>query len=163
MTVVADASVLIGLSSIGCLSLLHQRFPEGVLVPQAVWREVVEQGRGRPGGREVAEADWITAYNVSALEIVKLLQVDLDAGETEVIALAHQMRAKLVLLDERNARRAAKQLGLHVLGTIGILIWAKRNGGITSLGAALDALGDQAQFRFSQQLYEQALRVVDEL
>jgi predicted nucleic acid-binding protein len=60
MTVVADASVLIGLSSIGHLSLLHRRFPKGVLIPQAVWREVVEQGRDRPGGQEVAEANWIT-------------------------------------------------------------------------------------------------------
>ncbi len=40
MSVVADASVLIGLSSIGKLPLLHERFPEGVLIPSAVWQEV---------------------------------------------------------------------------------------------------------------------------
>lgn len=44
MKVVANSSVLIGLSSIGRLALLHERFPEGVLIPQAVWREVVEEG-----------------------------------------------------------------------------------------------------------------------
>ena len=57
MKVVADASVLIGLSSIQKLDMLHERFPEGVLVPPAVWKEVVEEGGGRPGAREVAEFD----------------------------------------------------------------------------------------------------------
>ena len=55
MTVVANASVLISLSSIGRLTLLHERFPGGVLIPPAVWREVVEQGGERPGAREVAK------------------------------------------------------------------------------------------------------------
>ncbi len=42
------------LSTIGQLSLLNQRFPDGIIVPQAVWREVVETGRDRPGAQEVA-------------------------------------------------------------------------------------------------------------
>ena len=162
MTVVADASVLIGLSSIGELSLLHIRFPEGVLIPPAVWREVVEQGQERSGGREVAEAAWIAVRTVTTLEIVQLLQPELDEGETEAIALAHQTDADVVLLDERDARRAAKRLGLHVLGTIGLLIWAKRTGNIANLRDALNALRSQAKFRFSQQLYEQALHAVGE-
>jgi predicted nucleic acid-binding protein len=162
MIVVADASILIGLSSIGQLTLLHKRFPEGVLIPPAVWREVVEQGRERPGGQEVAQVDWITVHDVTALEIVRLLQTELDEGETEAIALAHQVGAKAVLLDERDARRAAQQMGLHVLGTIGVLIWAKRTGNITSLREALDALQTRAKFRFSHQLYERALSEVGE-
>jgi uncharacterized protein len=163
MTVVADASILIGLSSIGQLSLLRERFSEGVLVPPAVWKEVVEQGWERPGSREVAEADWITVHDVTALDIVRLLQPELDEGETEAIALAHQLGAKIVLLDERDARRAAKRLGLHALGTIGVLIWGKQTGKLASLRDALDALQSQASFRFSRQLYEQALREVGEM
>ena len=100
--------------------------------------------------------------DVTALEIVQLLQVELEEGETEAIALAHQVGAEVVLLDERNARRAAKQLGLHVLGTIGILVWARRTGNITSLREALDALQTRAKFRISQQLYERALSEVGE-
>jgi predicted nucleic acid-binding protein len=162
MSIVADASVLIGLSSIGQLALLRKRFPDGVLIPPAVWREVVEQGRERPGAREVAEADWISVRDVTALEIVQLLQVELEEGETEAIALAHQVEAEVVLLDERNARRAAKQLGLRVLGTVGILVWARRTGNIASLREALDALQTRAKFRISQQLYERALSEVGE-
>lgn len=140
MIVVADASVFIGLSSIGQLSLLCDRFPDGILLPPAVWREVVEQGRGRPGAREVAEADWITVRDMTALEIVQLLQDELEEGETEEIALACEIGADVVLLDERDARRAAKQLNLCVLGTVGILIWARRTARIASLRQALDAL-----------------------
>ena len=49
MKVVSNSSILIGLSAIGRLELLHRRFPEGVIVPDAVWQEVVETGHGRTG------------------------------------------------------------------------------------------------------------------
>lgn len=62
MKVVSDSSVLIGLSSIRRLALLHDKYPDGVLIPVAVWREVVEQGGKRPGARKVDQADWITVY-----------------------------------------------------------------------------------------------------
>lgn len=162
MTVVADASVLIGLSSIGRLALLQERFPEGVLVPPAVWREVVEQGGERPGVREVAEAGWITVREVTAQEIVQLLRMELEAGEAEAIALAHESGAEVVMLDERDARQAAKQLGLRVLGTIGILIWGRRVGKLISLREAMDALQHRAKFRISRTLFERALSEVGE-
>jgi predicted nucleic acid-binding protein len=162
MTIVADASILISLSSIGQLTLLHKRFPDGVLIPPAVWKEVVEQGRERPGAQEVADADWITMCDVAASEIVQLLQAELEEGEAEAIALAHQVGAQVVLLDERDARRAAKQLGLRVLGTVGVLIWARRAGNIPSLREALDVLQTRSRFRISPQLYERALSEVGE-
>jgi uncharacterized protein len=64
MIVISNSSVLIALSSIGKLELLEQRFPEGVIVPDAVWREVVETGQGRRGARKVADAEWISRMQV---------------------------------------------------------------------------------------------------
>jgi len=58
LKVVANASVLISLSNIRQLHLLHERFVNGVMIPPAVWKEVVEQGEGRPGANEVAGGDW---------------------------------------------------------------------------------------------------------
>lgn len=162
MTIVADASVLIGLSSIGRLALLHERFSDGVLVPPAVWREVVEQGGERPGAREVAEARWITVREVTAQEIVQLLRMGLEEGEAEAIALAYEIGAEVVMLDEQDARQAAKQLGLRVLGTIGVLIWGRRVGKLVSLREAMDALQTLAKFRISRTLYERALSEVGE-
>lgn len=153
----ADASVLIGLSSIGKLTLLHDRFPDGLLMPRAVWREVVEQGQHRPAAHEVAQANWLTVRDVASGEILKLLGMELEEGEAEAIALACEVGADIVLLDERDARRAAKRMGLRVLGAIGILIWAKRMGKIPTLRGALDALQSRAKFRISRTLYERAL------
>lgn len=102
--IVADASILIGLSSIGQLTLLRERFPEGILIPPAVWGEVVEQGGQRPGANAVAQTDWISVREVTSSEIVSILKTELDAGEAEAIDLAHQLGADIVLLDERDAR-----------------------------------------------------------
>jgi predicted nucleic acid-binding protein len=162
LKVVADASVLISLSSIRALDLLHQRFPNGILIPPAVWKEVVEQGSGRPGAHEVSEADWISVCDVTIQGVSQLLQMELEEGEVEAITLGYEIGADVVLLDEREARQAANRLGLHVLGTIGILIWAKRNGFLPSLKDALEKLQSQAKFRISQGLYERALLEVGE-
>ena len=103
------------------------------------------------------QADWITVYDVKNWEMVQILKMELDEGEAEAIALAREVEADVVLLDERDARRAAKHLGLRVLGTVGILVWAKRGGKITSLRENLDKLKSIAKFRMSQSLYERVL------
>ncbi len=163
MKAVANSSVLIALSRIGQLELLSRRFPEGLLIPRAVWREVVEAGKGQPGAAEVAAASWITVYAVKDQNIVSLLRTELDEGEAEAIALGHEQQAEVVLLDEKDARRAARRLGLAVLGTVGVLIWAKRAGLIASLRDQLDVLQTQGKFRLSAAVYEKALRVVGEV
>ena len=162
MRVVSNASVLIGLSSIGMLFLLRERFPEGIFVPEAVWREVVDEGGDRPGAQEVSATDWIKVQKVSDKGLVRVLQAELDEGEAEAIVLAHEIRSKVVLLDERDARQTARRMDLAVLGTLGILVWAKRAGKLESLRAQLDALRSRGKFRFSDGLYERALREAGE-
>jgi len=123
--VVADSSVLICLSAIGQLGIIHARFPEGAYVAPAVWREVVEQGRERPGGLEVAAAAWIATSEIKDHAFVQYLKMGLDDGEAESIGLARELKAGLILLDERDARDVAKGLGLKVLGTIGLREWQR--------------------------------------
>ena len=100
---------------------------------------------------------------VADTDLLSLLKNELDHGEAEAIALAKEIKAKLILLDERDARRIAKSLGLTVLGTVGILIQAKHTGKIASLQATLDLLMSKAQFRISDSLYNLALRTVGEV
>jgi len=163
MKVVSNASVLIGMSSIEKLSVVRERFPQGILIPEAVRREVVDEGEGRPGAREIYESDWIRVEKVADERIVDLLLTELDNGEAEAIALAREVSASIILLDERDARRAAKRMNLKVLGTVGLLIWAKKAGKIESLKEQLDALRGHGKFRFGQAIYESALREVREL
>ena len=162
MKVISNASVLIGLSSIGMLLLLRERFPEGILVPEAVWREVVDEGAERSGAREVSAANWIKIQKVNDDGMVRLLRAELDEGEAETIALAHEMSAHVVVLDERDARRAAMRMGLKVLGTVGILLWGKKTGRLVSLREQLDAMRFQGKFRISQRLYDRVLREAGE-
>ncbi|MEQ8756288.1 MAG: DUF3368 domain-containing protein [Coleofasciculus sp. G1-WW12-02] len=162
MRAVTNSSILIALSTIGQLSLLHQRFPDGVFLPQAVWREVVETGKGQPGAQDVASASWLTIRQVTNTSVISLLRIELDEGEAEAIALFAENPVDTILLDEKNARRVARQMGLPVLGTVGILIWAKQQGLIITLKEQLDALQNQGKFRLSQSLYQEALNRVGE-
>ncbi len=162
MIVVADSSVLIGLSSINKLHLLRELLHDEIVIPQAVWYEVVETGAGRPGAKCVEAADWISVKQVANTDLLCLLNNDLDPGEAEAIALAKDINAKLILLDERVARRIAKSLHLYVLGTVGLLIQAKQAGKISSLQIKLDQLRDVAQFRISDSLYSSVLKIVGE-
>lgn len=147
----------------GSLGLIKDRFPEGILVPEGVWTEVVEQGRDRPGALEVESTNWITVNKVSDHDFVNFLKNGLDQGEAEAICLARESKADIVLLDERDAREVAKRFKFRILGTLGLLIWAKRTGRITNLKECLNNLQDQGKFRISQKLYEYALREAGEL
>lgn len=83
------------------------------------------------------------------------LQEWLDQGEVAAITLAKEINADLVLLDEREGRRAAKELGLHVAGTLGILEAAHRQG-ILELRSALEKLA-ATNFRLDPILAKEAL------
>ena len=162
MIVISNSSALINLVIIGRLDLLREKFGE-IIVPQAVWQEVVIESAGKPGAKEVERANWIRVEEVTNKPLVQLLEQKLDDGESEAIALALEVGADLVLLDERDARDTAESLGLDILGVIGILIWAKKKGLILSLQDELDQLRNVAKFRFNDKLYRRALAEVGEV
>ncbi|HDH91695.1 MAG TPA: hypothetical protein ENF38_01955 [Candidatus Aenigmarchaeota archaeon] len=104
MRVVADSSVLINLCKISRLDLL-KHFE--VLIPEEVWREVVEQGKGREGVDEVKKAGF-EVKKIGNLRLYNLLRANLDAGESEAITLASEVNA-IVLLDEKDARKPCRK------------------------------------------------------
>lgn len=162
MKAVSNSSVLISLSIIGQLDLLHHRFPDGILIPAAVWHEVVESAQGRSGAKQVAAARWIEVISIADTDLATMLKTSLDTGEAEAIVLAREQNIAIVLLDEKDARKVAKRLGLSVLGAVGVLIWARRAGIIADLRSQLDALQQQGGFRLSRALYLEALAAVGE-
>lgn len=101
---------------------------------------MVEKGKGQPGAAEAASASWITIEEVKDENLASLFLTELDKGEAEAIVLCREQHAEAVLLDEKDARRVARRLGLPVLGTVGVLIWAKRAGLVANLQEQLDAL-----------------------
>lgn len=138
MKVVVNATPLIALSVIGRLSLLHEMFDE-VIVPAAVYEEVVTHGRGRPGAAELAEADWLHVIPPHGALTIEPMLLGLDAGEVSVLLLAREVQPDWVVIDERLARRVAQAMELPVKGTLGILLaatWAE----LLSREEALEAL-----------------------
>lgn len=162
MKVVSNSSILIALSAIGRLDLLREKFAQGVIIPDAVWEEVVVSGHGLPGAESVANARWIMRQQVVDTTLVFTLRASLDKGEAEVIALGHEIKADVLLLDEKSARNIARRFNRPVLGTIGMLIWAKRNGLIRSLSAELEALRQKGGFRLGKNVCQYALAQVGE-
>lgn len=80
MKVISNSSVLIALSGIRRLELLERRFPEGLIIPDAVWREVVETGHNRVGAKMVSDAGWIERRQVQNRAIVTAFETTLDQG-----------------------------------------------------------------------------------
>lgn len=153
--VVSNSSPLIHLSGTDRLDLLEQLFGD-VLVPEAVYRECVTEGGERPGARDVAAADWIETRRIEKNDVVQSLSLELDEGEAEAIALAVETSADIVLLDDYEARRAARRLGLTVTGCLGVLLRGKTVGSIDSLRNEMNRLRETG-FWLDEDLYNRLL------
>jgi hypothetical protein len=144
--VIADSSCLIGLCKINKLFILEKIF-ESILIPEAVYHEVVIKGKGRPGAEEVKNSDWIEQRKIMNTLAVKALRMGLGPGESEAIILADECKADFLILDDLKARQAAEELGLSVVGTVAILKKAWEKNMIESFEDTLTDLKN-AGFRF---------------
>lgn len=143
---VSNSSPLIALEQIGQLDLLEKLFAD-IIVPQAVVRETAPT---------VQLPTWMTIQQLAQPIAPQIVSASLGAGESEAISLALEINADLIILDERSARRLAASLGLRIIGTVGILLDAKKYGYITEMRSQLDNLLNFG-FRISPQIYNQAL------
>ena len=90
------------------------------------------------------------------------LEGQLDRGEAEAIALAAELQADLLLMDERLGRTEAARFGLRVIGVLGVLIEAKGRGRLQRIEPILDELRHDAGFRVSQALRARVLQAAGE-
>lgn len=136
--VVTNASPLIVLCKGGYGDLIGQLW-EKVVVPEAVWREVVAAGKADAAAQVLPTASWAVRTGVPEPSPL-VLAWDLGAGESEVLSYARQHPGCCALVDDAQARRCAQSLGIPTLGTGAMLVLAKRRGLIPSVSEALDAL-----------------------
>ncbi len=161
MIVVSNSSPLVSLSAIGRLDLLRDLYG-AITIPQAVHDEVVVQGPGRPDPPRSGGIDWIIRRDVSDPDVVTALEGQLDRGEAEAIALASELQADLLLMDERLGRTEAARFGLRVIGVLGVLIEAKGRGRLQRIEPILDELQHDAGFRVSEALRARVLQAAGE-
>ncbi len=146
--IVCDSTCLIGLERIGRLDIITSLF-EPICVPPAVDVEFNRQ------------FDWLLPETIDNPSIVTVLEMLVDLGEAEAIALAKE-KDFLLVTDDKQARAAAKRLGVKVIGTVGVLVRAKNAGVIDEVKPIIDQLA-AVGFRIGRLLRDEALQIAREL
>ena len=162
MISVSDTSPINNLAAINHLYLLHQLYGT-VFIPEAAYRELTDPNFPVAGAAEVQTFDWIQTRSVSDRTLVEALSHELDIGEAEAIALAIEMQADQVLIDERRGRLIASRMNLRYTGILGILVEAKSKGLIPEVKPLLNALIDVAGFWVAESLRNSVLELVNEI
>ena len=159
MIVVSDTSPITNLAAVGQLDLLRQIYGR-VIIPEAVFQELTVVGGHHPGA-VAQQLDWIETRSVSNRLLVNVLRVDFDDGEAEAIALAQEMAADLLLIDEHLGRAVATRLGIRIIGLLGVLIEAKHRGLVQEVKPLVDTLMNLG-FHVKQDLYQRVLQAAGE-
>ena len=130
-------------------------------MPPAVADELAHP---RPGYARVLVGDYAYMFVQAPLELaqVRALAMKLDQGETEALALALELHADFVLMDETQGRAAAKRLGLPVTGVVGVLGAAKAAALISEVRPLLDELESGLGFFLGKSFKERSLRGIGE-
>ena len=164
MIIISDTSPLSSLALVDYLSILKDIYTN-VVIPQAVANELANLTEEDIRIKAIISLNWIQVKQAANLELVACLrnEYNLDLGEAEAIALALELKADELLIDERLGRREAVRLGLSITGVLGVLLIAKNRGLISKVQPIIDALILQANFRISRQLYEEVLQTANEL
>ncbi len=162
MIVVSNTTPLIGLATIQRFDLLKQLFGE-IHIAEAVYAEAVVRGHEEGGAkREVSTATWIKSIRVQDRLAVDVLLDEMDLGEAETIVLAREIGADWVLMDEKRGRRKLAELELKKVGTLGILLKAKRTGLLSTIRSDIEQLR-QRGFSISQDVIDAVLRQANEI
>jgi len=151
------------MSKLGILQLLRQVYGD-VLMPPAVWREIVDSDCHPESDdvRAAADAGWLQVRPCpSPLIASPENEPGLDQGEAEAISLAKETGSKLII-DERMGREVARRFGVPVVGTVGVFLEAKKAGVIDAIQPWLVRLRDETSFRLSSKVFDLALELAGE-
>ena len=158
MIIVSDSSPLISFAILNKLSLLEKIFDD-LYIPQSVFNEITSQNK--PFTQKLQSFTEHRVRQVKNDFAVELLLKDLDVGEAEAIVLAKENNIRDILIDEYKGRKIAFTEGLFPIGTVGVLIQAKKKGFINALKPELDKLVVNHR-RISKELYTKALNLAGE-
>jgi predicted nucleic acid-binding protein len=147
--IISDTSCFIILTNIGELEPLHKVYGQIITTPEIV----AEFGETLP--------EWVEIAEVTDKYRQRLLELQIDKGESSALALALETPNSVVILDDYKARKIAERLGITFTGTIGVIIKAKLNGIIPSVKPLLEKI-KRTDFRLSAEIETQALKEADE-
>lgn len=159
--VVSDTSPISSLFRIGQLTLLRELYFE-VVIPSKVWEELLVLADYGHDLSVISDAAWLRVESTPPSVLLDQLKHTLDPGEAEAIALAKSLPAKLLLIDEKAGRQAAKMEGIPITGLLGVVLEAKILGLIPSVKSVLNQLIEDAKFRIARDLYWEIIELAGE-
>lgn len=160
MLVVSDTSPMRALQAIDRLDLIETLFGTA-LVPPRVAAELQIDVPGL-GPLRLSDFPFLVLRAPRDLARVTMFGAELDSGEAEALALALEMRADLVLIDEDQARKIARRLGLKPTGVLAILLESKSRGYCEAVRPLLEQMERRIQFRVAPDLRERVIRLAGE-
>lgn len=146
--IVSDSSCLILFYKIGEFNLLKEVFGQLFIT------ETVSEEFNKP------LPDWVKVSSPDSNFHKEILSI-VDLGEATSISLALESESVLLIIDDLKGRRLAKQMGISITGSLGVLVMAKRKGYIKSVKPIIKAI-EQTNFRISDKLINKVLESVDE-
>ncbi len=159
MNAVVNTSHLLFLSKINRLPIL-KKFGK-ILVPSGVMAEIRRKQDDSLAAIIKASKNWLNIKSVKDKNLFDVLTKELGEGEAEAICLALEQKVKWVILDDQDARRFAHRYGLSVVGTLGLLAWAKKKGLIANFYSEIVKLR-KAGFYANSLLIEKILKETGE-
>jgi len=136
--VIVNSTPLIALCKVNQLELLRELYTE-ITIPEAVFQEVTAKNDSVK--RKILEnGAWIHVQSVSDTIDRRMYKAKLHDGEVEVMILAQEIKADLVIIDDNAARKTAVYLGLPLTGTVGVLLRAKAEGLVPKVMPIVDSM-----------------------
>jgi len=147
MAAVSNTSPISNLAIIGRLDLLRSQFG-ALIIPSAVLTELdaLQDEGARHAIKQALRVGWMQHRTLSDSRLAVALTHELDLGEAEAIALASELSPEVLLIDERDGRLLAREIGIPVIGVLGVLLRAKANSEIASVREEMAALVHRAGF-----------------
>lgn len=133
---VVNASPLIFLGNAGRIDLLRATGAGRIIVPEPVFDEVTSGGHADAAAKAIFEAVWLEKGRVPEIP-ASVIAWDLGTGESSVIATALQLPGAYAAIDDLSGRKCGLALGIGVIGTLGVVIAAHRQGALTDPRAVL--------------------------
>lgn len=159
--VVVNTTPLIALSHVGQFELLKRMYDE-IIIPEAVYEELSIKTESVCKKEVDNSLDWIRVERIKNQMAKDMYKTQLHDGEVEVMILAKETSADVVIIDDANAKKYAKYLKLPVTGTLGVLLRAKQQGHIDRLEPILRQMIEKGIY-ISANLVEMCLKQAGEI